>query len=81
MILHEAGTGTTGTLGDPGGQTMQIRNWKHNGDEISFDVSAQEHGHSKNIHFVGQVLVGSIQVHGVYGEQNGPTFVLHRDQN
>ena len=45
----------TGTLRDPSGPPWQIQNGTLTGNQLTFDVTAPQHGHTKNIHFMGDV--------------------------
>ena len=70
----------TGTLSDPSGQIWQIENGKLEGDQLTFDVSAREHGGTKKIHFFGQVTNDLITLHNESRGQQGQTMSFHRVQ-
>lgn len=76
--LKTSGSEMTGSLSGPGGQVSQIRDWKRDGNQVTFTISAKEHGHAKELHFVGDVADNELRVHTVQGKGDGPTIVLHR---
>ena len=71
-------TGVAGTLSDPSGQLWHIENGKLEGDQLSFDVTAREHGGTKNVHFFGQVADGLITLHNESRGKQGQTMTFHR---
>lgn len=68
LNLSSSGNEVTGTLSDPSGQTWQIEHGKLDGNRITFDVTAREHGRIKNIHFFGEVADQAITLEN---ESNG----------
>lgn len=80
MDLTVSGTQVTGTLSDPSGQIWQIENGKLEGDQLTFDVSAREHGGTKKIHFFGQVTNDLITLHNESRGKQGQTMSFHRVQ-
>ena len=80
MDLTVSGTQVTGTLSDPSGQFWQIENGKLEGDQLTFDVTAREHGGTKKIHFFGQVTNDLITLHNESRGKQGQTMSFHRAQ-
>ena len=78
MDLTVSGTQVTGTLSDPSGQIWQIENGKLEGDQLAFDVTAREHGGTKNIHFFGQVTADAITLHNESNGKQGVTMTFHK---
>lgn len=78
MTLQAAGDQLTGTLHDPSGQTMQIENGKLEGNRLTFDAAAQEHGHSKTIHFSGDIADYAITLRNESNGRKGATIIFHR---
>lgn len=81
MDVMLSGTEVTGTLSDPSGQTWQIENGKIEGDQLTFDVTAREHGATKKIHFFGQVTHDLITLHNESRGNRGQTVSFRRIQN
>jgi hypothetical protein len=81
LNMSISGTGVTGTLSDPSGQLWQIENGKLEGNQLTFDVTAREHGGTKNIHFFGQVADGLITLHNESHSKPGQTMSFHRTKN
>ena len=80
MDLTRSGTQVTGTLSDPSGQIWQIENGKLEGNQLTFDVTAREHGGTKKVHFFGQVADGLITLHNESHGKRGQTMSFHRNQ-
>ena len=80
MDVTLSGTQVTGTLSDPSGQIWQIENGKVEGNQLTFDVTAREHGGTKEIHFFGQVTHDLITLHNESGGKQGQTMSFRRDQ-
>jgi hypothetical protein len=78
LNLQVSGNRVTGTLNDPSGQVLQIENGRLEENQLSFDVSAREHGGTKPIHFVGDVEEGVITLHNTSRGKEGRTITLHR---
>jgi len=67
-----------GTLSDPSGQTMNIQNFRVEGNHLTFDARGKEHGQPEELHFVGEVQNAEIKIHRDMGRKSGPTIVLRR---
>ena len=78
LTVSVSGTEVNGTLSDPSGQLLHLQNGKLAGDQITFDVTAREHGGSKNIRFFGQVEGDSITMHNKSNGKAGQTMVFHK---
>jgi hypothetical protein len=78
LTVSVSGKQITGTLSDPSGQIWQIQNGKLEGSQLTFDVTAGEHGDSKNIHFFGQIEGDSITMQNNSGGRAGRTMMFHR---
>lgn len=78
LDLRTSGRSISGTLSDPSGQVLTIHNGRLDGNHFTFDVTANEHGHPKDLHFVGQVESNDIKLHTVMGQKSGPTIVFER---
>ena len=81
LNMSISGTAVTGTLSDPSGQVWQIENGKLEGNQLSFDVTAREHGGTKNIHFFGQVADGLITLHNESHGKRGRTMSFRRPKD
>lgn|SRR5215472_5664128 len=68
----------TGTLSDPSGQTWKIEHGKVDGNRITFDVTAHEHGTAKIIHFFGQMAEESITLENESNGRAGRTMTFQR---
>ena len=69
---------TAGILSDPSGQVMKIRNFKLDGNRLTFDAWAKEHGQPNELHFVGNVENSEIKLHSDTGGKSGRTIVFQR---
>lgn len=78
LNMSVSGTSVTGTLSDPSGQVWQVENGKLEGNQLTFDVTAREHGSTKNIHFFGQVADDLITLHNESHGKRGQTMSFHR---
>jgi len=78
MNLQVDGNKLNGTLHDPSGQNLQIENAKVGDNQLSFDTVAQEHGHSKTIHFFGDVSGDAITLRNQSNGRQGQTITFHR---
>ena len=78
MVVALSGTQVTGTLSDPSGQIWQIDNGKLEGNQLTFDVTAREHGGKKKIHFFGEVTTDVITLHNESQGKQGQTMSFHR---
>ena len=81
LNLKVAGNQVTGTLSDPSGQTLQIKNGEIERAQLTFDVSASEHGGTKNIHFYGQVTADTITLHNESNGKQGVTMTFHKSKD
>ena len=81
MDVTLSGTQVTGTLNDPSGQIWQIENGKLEGNQLTFDVTAREHGGTKKIHFFGQATHDLITLHNESRGKPGQTMSFHRIQD
>ena len=79
LDLQIAGSVITGTLYDPSGQTLQIRDGKVAQNGFTFDVTGDQHGQPKPLHFVGNLQNGVIHMHTAgNGATHGPDLTLQR---
>ena len=78
MDVTLSGTQVTGTLSDPSGQIWQIENGRLEGNQLTFDVTASEHGGKKKIHFFGEVTTDVITLHNESRGKQGQTMSFHR---
>ena len=78
LNMSISGSDVTGTLSDPSGQVWQIENGKLEGNQLTFHVTAREHGGTKNIHFFGQVADELITLHNESHGKPGQTMSFHR---
>jgi len=78
MDLKVAGTTVTGTIDVAPDVTVQIQNGKLEGDQLTFDVMAPEHGHTKSIHFTGDVGNGAITLRNESRGKQGRTLIFQR---
>ena len=78
LTLGVSGTEVTGTLSDPSGQVWEIRNGNLQGNQLTFDVTAREHGGTKNIHFFGQVEKGALTLQNESRGRPGQTMTFYR---
>jgi hypothetical protein len=78
LTVSVSGREVTGTLSDPSGQIWQLQNGNLEGSRLTFEVTAREHGGSKNIHFFGQVEGDSITMHNESNSRPGQTMSFHK---
>ena len=78
MTLRVSGDQVTGTIDLAPDVTVQIRNGKIEGSQLTFDVTAPEHGHTKEIHFVGDVQNDAITLRNESHGRQGRTIIYHR---
>ena len=81
LNMSISGTAVTGTLSDPSGQVWQIENGKLEGNQLTFDVTAREHGGTKDIHFFGQIADGLITLHNESHGKRGQTMSFRRPKD
>ena len=78
MQLKLSGDQVTGTIDLAPGVTVQIQNGKLEGKQLTFDVVAPEHGHTKDIHFTGDMGDDAIMLRNESGGKQGRTMTFHR---
>jgi hypothetical protein len=78
LTVSVSGNEVSGTLSDPSGQIWQLQNGKFEANQLPFDVSAREHGGTKNIHFFGQVEGDSITMHKESNGRPGQIMIFHK---
>ena len=78
LNLRSSDNQVTGTLVDPGGNEMPIHEWRLEGKQLTFEVSAKEHGHSRTDHFVGLVEDELITLLEHNGHKYDPPVRFHR---
>lgn len=81
MDLKVAGNSVTGTIDVAPDVTAQIQNGKLEGDQLTFDVIAPEHGHTKSIRFTGNVHNDSIELANESRGKPGRTLIFQRANN
>ena len=78
MDLKLSANYLTGTIDVAPDVTVQIQNGKLEGDRLSFDVTAPEHGHTKSIHFTGDVGDHAIKLRNESSGKQGRTMTFRR---
>src|SRR5215471_13429155 len=78
MDLTVSGNHVVGTIDVAPDVTAQIQNGKLEGDQLTFDISAPEHGHTKSIHFTGNVDGDAITLRNESRGKQGLTMTFHR---
>jgi len=78
MDLKVSGNSVTGTIDVAPDVTVQIQNGKLEGGQLTFDVTAPEHGHTKSIHFTGDVRDDTITLKNESRGKQGRTMTFHR---
>ena len=78
LTVSVSGNEVTGTLIDPSGQIWQLQNGKFEGSQLTFDVTAREHGGSKDIQFFGQIEGDSITMRNESNGRPGQTMIFHK---
>ena len=78
MQLKLSGDQVTGTIDLAPGVAVQIQNGKLEGKQVTFDVVAPEHGHTKDIHFTGDMGDDAIMLRNESGGKQGRTMTFHR---
>jgi hypothetical protein len=77
MDLKVSGNSVTGTIDLAPDVTVQIQNGKLEGDQLTFDVTAPEHGHTKSIRFTGDVRDDTITLKNESRGKQGRTMTFH----
>ena len=80
MNLKAAGNRVTGSIDLTPDITVQIENGKLEGNQLTFDVAAPEHGHTKEIHFVGDVGDDAITLRNESRGKQGRTMIYQREK-
>jgi len=80
LNMSISGVTVSGMLSEPSGQVWQIKNGKLEGNQLTFDVTAREHGGTKNIHFFGEVADGLITLQSESHGKRGQTWSFHHDK-
>lgn len=78
MNLRASGNQVIGTIDLAPHVTVQIRNGKFEGSQLTFDVTAPEHGRTKEIHFVGDVGDDAITLRNESQGKQGRTMIFQR---
>jgi hypothetical protein len=78
MDLKVCGRDVTGTIDVAPDVTAQIQSGKLEGSQLTFDVSAPEHGHTKSIHFSGDVRDETIVLKNESRGKQGRTLIFQR---
>jgi hypothetical protein len=78
MELKLSGDQVTGTIHLAPGVTVQIQNGKLEGNQLTFDVTAPEHGHTIEIHFTGVVGDNAVTLRNESRGKQGRTLTFHR---
>jgi len=80
LALKTSDGQVSGVLLDPGGNQMPIHEWKLEGTQLTFEVSAKEHGHARTDDFVGVVADEAITLLQHNGQKYDPPINFHRDK-
>jgi len=80
LDLKVSGNQVTGTIDLAPEVTVQIRNGKFEGSQLTFDVTAPEHGGTKEIHFVGDVQDEVITLRNESRSRPGRTAIFQRSK-
>ena len=78
MDLKVSGSSVNGMIDVAPDVTAEIQNGKLEGDQLTFDITAPEHGHTKSIHFTGNVDGGAITLRNESRGKQGLTMTFHR---
>jgi len=81
MDLKVSANNVTGTINVAPGVSAEIQNGKLEGEQLSFDVTAPEHGHTKEIHFTGDVGDDGITLRNESRGKQGRTMTFHRTED
>jgi hypothetical protein len=81
MDLKVSGNSVTGTIDVAPDVTAEIQNGKLERDQLTFDITAPEHGHTKSIHFTGDVGDDTIVLKNESRDKRGRTMTFHRIQD
>ena len=78
MGLKVSGNHVTGTIDVVPSVAAEIQNGKLEGNQLTFDVTAPEHGRTKNIHFTGEVAGDAITLRNESNGKQGRTMIFQR---
>ena len=78
MDLKVSGNSVTGTIDVAPDVTAQIQNGKLEGNQLTFDITAPEHGRTKSIHFTGDVGDDAITLRNESRGKQGRTMIFQR---
>ena len=78
MDLKVSGKTVTGTIEVAPDETAEIQNGRLEGDLLTFDITAPEHGHTKSIRFIGDVGDDMIVLKNESRGKQGRTMTFHR---
>lgn len=81
MTLKLFDNQVTGTIDLAPNVSVQIRNGKLENTQLTFDVTAPEHGRTKEIHFVGEVQSDVITLRNESRGRQGRTIIYHRSKD
>jgi hypothetical protein len=79
MNLRASGDQVTGTIDLAPDVTVQIRNGKFEGSQLTFDVTAPEHGRTKEVHFAGDIGDDVITLRNESRDKQGKTMIFHKE--
>lgn len=80
MDLKVSDNTVAGTMDATPDRRVEIQNGKLEGNQLTFDVTAPEHGHSKTIHFIGDVGDNTITLRNQSGGKQGRTMIYQRSK-
>jgi len=78
MDLTVSNNSVTGTIDVAPDVATQIQNGKLEGNQLTFDITAPEHGHAKSIHFTGDVRDDAITLRNESRGKQGRTMIFQR---
>ena len=78
MELKVSGNEVTGTIDVAPDVTGQIQNGKLEGNQLTFDITAPEHGHTKSMHFTGDIGDDTITLRNESRGKQGRTMIFQR---
>jgi hypothetical protein len=80
MDLKAFDNSVTGTMDITPNTTVEIQNGRVERNQITFDVTAPEHGHTKTIYFIGDVGDNTIALRNQPGGKQGRTLIYERSK-
>ena len=78
MDLKVSGNSVTGTIDLAPDVIAEIQSGKLESDQLTFDITAPEHGHTKSIYFTGDIRDGTIVLKNESRGKQGRTMTFHR---